>query len=52
MDWFKSIKWFYDEKLWNKAQVWDAVNKTKITKEQYAEIIGETYPVERPVVAS
>jgi uncharacterized XkdX family phage protein len=48
MNWYNSIKWFYDQKLWNKAQVWDAVQFDKITQEQYTEITSEVYPEERP----
>lgn len=50
MDWFILIKGFYNDNLWNKAQVWDAVSKSKITKEQYSEITKEIYPTERPIV--
>lgn len=49
MNWYANIKTFYEKNLWTKAQVWDAVNKGKITEEQYTEITGESYPVERPV---
>lgn len=50
MDWFNLIKGYYNDNLWNKAQVWDAVSKGKITQEQYSEITGEPYPIERPIV--
>lgn len=50
MNWFLLVRGFYNDKLWNNTQVWDAVSKTKITQEQYEEIIGETYPIERPVI--
>lgn len=50
LDWLKLIKGFYSDNLWNKAQVWDAVSKTKLTQEQYKEITGDIYPVERPVI--
>lgn len=50
MDWYANIKSFYDKNLWNKAQVWDAVSKSKITEEQYTEITGEQYPTDRPIV--
>ncbi len=43
MDWFKTIKWFYSDRLWSKSQVDDAVVKGKITAEQYKEITGEEY---------
>lgn len=52
MNWFELIKGYYDKGLWNKAQVWDAVSKGKITQGQYTEITeitGESYPVERPI---
>ncbi|ABR35510.1 XkdX family protein [Clostridium beijerinckii] len=47
---YTRIKEFYDEGLWNKPMVWDAVNapKPKLTKEQYTEITGEEYLTERP----
>lgn len=47
---YARIKEFYDEKLWTKPMMWDAVNapKPKITKEQYTEITGEEYSTERP----
>ncbi|MCG1029322.1 XkdX family protein [Virgibacillus halodenitrificans] len=51
MDWYKSVNYFYQKKLWNEAQVWDAVSKEKITDAQYTEITGNTYPTERPIVA-
>lgn len=47
---FEKIKYYYDNHLWNKGMVWDAVNKGKITEAQYTEITGEVYPVERPIV--
>lgn len=47
---FDKILYYYKYKLWNKAQVWDAVNTTipKISQEQYTEITGDNYPIERP----
>lgn len=51
MDWFNLIKGFYKDNLWNKSQVWDAVSKNKITQEQYSEITGEPYPIERPIIS-
>jgi uncharacterized XkdX family phage protein len=50
INWYGSIKMFYDDKLWNKAQIWDAVSLEKITPEQYEEIVGESHPTERPVI--
>lgn len=49
MDWYKNIKYWYDNALWNEGQVWDAVGKGKITENQYTLIVGENYPTERPV---
>lgn len=40
---FEKIKRFYDEGLWTKAMVRNAVKKGKITAEQYEEIVGEPY---------
>ncbi|NEY99233.1 XkdX family protein [Heyndrickxia shackletonii] len=51
MDWYGNIKYFYEKKLWNEAQVWDAVSKEKITEEQFTEITGDPFPEERPVVS-
>lgn len=41
MDWFKKIKDYYDRGLWNIEQVRIAVEKDKITEEEYKEITGE-----------
>lgn len=46
MDWYKTIKYFFDKKLWNIAQVWDAVQCEKITQEEFTKITGEPYPTE------
>jgi len=43
MDWFKTIKWFYDSQLWTKEQVANAVQYGKITAEQYQKITSEEY---------
>ena len=40
---FETIKKNYDRGLWTKALVAMAVKKGIITKEQYEEIVGETY---------
>lgn len=49
MNWFAIIKMFYNDKLWSKAMVWDAVDLGKITREQYKEITGDNFPIERPL---
>lgn len=40
---YNKVKRYYDEGLWNKKQVRDAVTKGWITAEEYAIIVGETY---------
>lgn len=40
---FEKIKRWYEEGLWTKAMVRNAVRKGKITAEQYEEIVGEPY---------
>ena len=40
---FEKIKKWYEEGLWTKAMVRNAVKKGKITDEQYEEIVGEPY---------
>lgn len=40
---FEKIKKWYEEGLWTKAMVRNAVKKGKITAEQYEEIVGEPY---------
>lgn len=40
---FEKIKKWYEEGLWTKAMVRNAVKKGKITAEQYFEIVGEPY---------
>lgn len=42
------IKEYYDENLWSKAWVWDAVQKAWLTQEEYTSITGEAYPEVRP----
>jgi phage uncharacterized protein, XkdX family len=39
----KKVKKFYDEGLWSKSRVHDAVEKGKITEAEYEEIVGEPY---------
>ena len=47
---FEKIKSYYDNNLWTKGMVWDAVNAKypKITQEEYTTITGDAYPAERP----
>jgi uncharacterized XkdX family phage protein len=40
---FEKIKKWYEEELWTKSMVRNAVKKGKITAEQYKEITGEDY---------
>lgn len=40
---FTKVKRYYDEGLWSKRQVHDAVVKGWITAEEYEIITGETY---------
>lgn len=40
---FERIKLRYNQGLWSKAMVKMAVRKGVITKDQYAEITGESY---------
>lgn len=40
---YEKIKKWYEEGLWTKAMVRNAVRKGKITAEQYEEIVGEPY---------
>lgn len=40
---FEKIKHWYDEGMWNKSMVKNAVKKGKITAEEYEEITGEKY---------
>ncbi|MBQ8300274.1 MAG: XkdX family protein [Clostridia bacterium] len=39
---FEKVKKYYDEGIWNKARVHNAVGKW-ITEEEYKEITGEDY---------
>ena len=43
MNWYDKIKNYYDKELWTKEQVKVAVEKGKITEEEYKEIVGEDY---------
>lgn len=43
MDWFQTVKNFYDSGLYTKDQVKVFVVKGKITPEQYEQITGDTY---------
>lgn len=40
---FDKIKSYYNNNLWTKEMVANAVLKNKITEDQYKEIIGEDY---------
>ena len=40
---YQKIKKWYEQGLWNKRMVADAVRKGKITAAQYQEITGEAY---------
>ena len=40
---FNQIKQWYDDGMWNKKRVHNAVVKGAITEEEYAEIVGEDY---------
>lgn len=42
---FKDVKAYYDNGLWSKARVKNAVSKGWITAEEYAEITGEPYEI-------
>ena len=39
----RKVKKFYDDALWSKARVRDAVEKGRITEAEYEEIVGEPY---------
>lgn len=39
---------YYDSEIWNKQMVWDAVNKSWITAQDYEDITGEPFPPFRP----
>ncbi len=43
MDWFATIKDYYDMELWDIERVRNAVVKGKITAAQYKEITGQEY---------
>lgn len=40
---YERIKFYYEAGLWSKPMVKMAVRKGVISKEQYAEIVGEQY---------
>lgn len=40
---FEKVKRYYDDDLWNKAMVKNAVRKGWITAEEYQTITGEPY---------
>lgn len=39
---FNKVKKYYDNKLWSKVRVWNAVGRW-ITADEYEEIVGEPY---------
>jgi uncharacterized XkdX family phage protein len=41
--WFEKIKKYYQDGLWTKAMVRNAVVKGKITADEYYQITGEVY---------
>jgi uncharacterized XkdX family phage protein len=43
MDWFKTVKSYYDSGFYTKDQVKVFVVKGKLTPEQYQEITGDPY---------
>ncbi len=43
MDWFKTVKGYFDSKLYNLEQVKVFVQREKITEEQYTDITGQEY---------
>lgn len=43
MSWFEKIKKYYDDGLWTKEMVRNAVIKGKITAEEYELITGEKF---------
>ena len=43
MDWFEKIKLYYEAGLWDIERVKNAVEKGKITAEQFKEITGQDY---------
>ena len=40
---YERVKYYYEAGLWSKPMVRMSVRKGVITKEQYAEIVGEDY---------
>jgi hypothetical protein len=40
---FAKVKRYYDERLWTKAMVYNAVVKGWITADEYVLIVGEPY---------
>lgn len=40
---FEKIKYYYDNELWSKYRVREAVRLGRITEEEYEEIVGEPY---------
>lgn len=48
---FKVVKKYYEQGLWSKKRVRDAVIKGWITEEGYKEITGEDYEVQHELQA-
>lgn len=42
------VSGYYEEEIWNKQMVWDAVDKNWITAQDYEDITGEPFPPFRP----
>ena len=43
IDWFEKIKSYYDSGFWSIDWVWNAVEKGRITAEEFEIITGEKY---------
>lgn len=44
---FEKFKGYYDKGLWTKAMLRNAVVKGRITADEYEEIVGEPYIVDK-----
>lgn len=44
----EKVSGYYDDEIWNKEMVWDAVDKSWITAQDYEDITGEPFPPFRP----
>jgi len=45
INWFEKIKRYYDKELWTNEQVKVAVERNKLSEEEYKEITKETYTI-------